>query len=60
MMKALKRLRVYADTSVFGGCFDKEFEVESRKFFEEVGEGRFVAVVSDITAIELEGAPQEV
>ena len=50
MIKAVKRLRVYADTSVFGGCFDKEFE----------GESRFVVVISDITAIELEGAPPEV
>jgi hypothetical protein len=56
----VKRLRVYADTSVFGGCFDAEFELESRRFFEEVREGRFLAVISDITAIELERAPQEV
>lgn len=26
-------LRVYADTSVFGGVFDAEFEEPSRKFF---------------------------
>ena len=25
-------LRVYADTSVFGGCFDPEFEEPSRRF----------------------------
>ena len=32
----VKKLRVYADTSVFGGCFDAEFAVESQKFFDEV------------------------
>jgi hypothetical protein len=29
-------LRVYADTSVFGGCFDPEFEKASEQFFHEV------------------------
>ena len=33
-MEGVRKLRVYADTSVFGGCFDPEFEVESRKFFD--------------------------
>jgi len=40
-----KQLRVYADTSVFGGCFDEEFSEESRKFFEEIKGGRFLLVV---------------
>ena len=26
-----KRLRVYLDTSVFGGCFDAEFDTESMR-----------------------------
>jgi hypothetical protein len=37
----MKRLRVYADTSVFGGCFDPEFEAASTAFFREVAAGRF-------------------
>jgi hypothetical protein len=40
---------VYADTSVFGGCFDPEFEAASWEFFREVREGRFVLIVSDLT-----------
>jgi len=32
----MKPLRVYVDTSVFGGCLDKEFDRASRKFFAEV------------------------
>jgi len=50
-------LRVYADTSVFGGCFDDEFRAESVRFFEEVLEARFVVVVSNVTLDELELAP---
>lgn len=53
-------LRVYADTSVFGGCFDDEFKTESVRFFEEVRQGRFIVVVSDVTLDELELAPDQV
>ncbi len=51
------RRRVYADTSVFGGCHDIEFEQPSRAFFEEVRQGRFVLVVSSLVEAELETAP---
>ena len=56
----MKRLRIYADTSVYGGCFDDEFAEPSRRFFEEVGAGRFVLVVSETVAYELRSAPPEV
>ena len=56
----MKRLRVYADTSVFGGCFDVEFEIASMGFFREVREGRFILVVSDLTVEELADAPERV
>ena len=55
-----KPLRVYADTSVFGGCLDDEFKDESLRFFDEVQEGKFVLVVSTITLDELELAPEPV
>ncbi|MGA9624340.1 MAG: type II toxin-antitoxin system VapC family toxin [Bryobacteraceae bacterium] len=55
-----RTLRVYADTSVFGGCFDDEFRAESVGFFEEVRAGRFVLVVSDVTLDELGLAPEPV
>ena len=57
-MSVVKALRVYADTSVFGGCFDEEFEVESLKFFDEVRHGRFLLVI--LTATELDRAPEQV
>lgn len=61
IMAAVKKLlRVYADTSVFGGCFANEFKTESVRFFEEVRQGRFVLVVSNVTLDELELAPDEV
>ncbi len=56
----MKRLRIYLDTSVFGGCFDPEFEVESNKLFEEIRFGRFALVLSTTTLRELEAAPENV
>ena len=38
-------IRVYADTSVYGGVFDDEFAKASRAFFDRVNEGRFQLVV---------------
>ncbi len=32
----MKRFCVYADTSVFGGCFDDEFADESKRFFAAI------------------------
>ena len=55
-----RTLRVYADTSVFGGCFDSQFMTESIRFFEEVRQGKFLLVVSNVTLDELELAPDPV
>ena len=59
-MKWMRRLRVYADTSVYGGCFDEEFKKASRAFFREVSGGRFGLVVSETVQRELAEAPEEV
>ncbi len=56
----MKVLRVYADTSVFGGCFDEEFETASRKLFDSINAGRFMLVVSEVTLFELSSAPEKV
>lgn len=53
-------LRVYADTSVFGGRFDPEFAGPSNEFFDAVRDGRIRLVLSDTTLAELQGAPQRV
>lgn len=49
--------RIYIDTSVFGGYFDKEFEKETRPFFERIFEKRITILVSEILELELYRAP---
>ncbi|HUT76585.1 MAG TPA: type II toxin-antitoxin system VapC family toxin [Polyangia bacterium] len=53
-------VRVYADTSVFGGVFDEGFSAASRAFFDAVRDGRFQLVVSVVLRDELEDAPPQV
>lgn len=53
-------LRIYADTSVFGGVFDEEFARPSRAFFEQVERGRFTLVTSPLVLRELQQAPSPV
>jgi len=55
-----KPIRVYADTSVFGGVFDEEFAGPSRAFFDLVQEGRFDLVLSTVVRDELDDAPSQV
>ena len=52
--------RVYIDTSVVGGQFDKEFSVDTVPFFEAVSKGLFVLIISDLLEAELLRAPQHV
>lgn len=56
----MKKIRVYADTSVFGGCYDDEFSRASRAFFDSVTRGQFRLVLSAVTAEELAAAPERV
>lgn len=50
-------IRVYADTSVFGGCFDPGFDAASTQFFQEVRAGRFALATSALVRTEIEPAP---
>lgn len=56
----MKKLRIYVDTSVIGGCFDPEFQLWSNGLVRDFREGRFGAVLSDITAAEVAPAPKAV
>ena len=56
----MKRLRLYADTSVFGGCFDDIFAESSRKLFDDVKRGKFILLLSETAVSELDNAPPEV
>lgn len=57
---AREPIRVYADTSVFGGAFDQQFMRASRTFFAQVDERRFRLVSSTLVADELRDAPERV
>jgi len=54
----MKRLRIYVDTSVFGGCFDDEFSTWSNALIDDFRVGRFRLIVSDVTAAEVSLAPK--
>lgn len=56
----MKPLRVFVDTSVFGGMFDVEFEEDTRVFFREVVSGRFSLAVSKQVYDEIVPAPEQV
>lgn len=56
----MKRLRVYVDTSVIGGCCDEEFSEESRVLMQMAREGKVTVLISDILVDELELAPAQV
>jgi predicted nucleic acid-binding protein len=56
----MKLFRVYADTSVFGGCFDEEFAEESKSFFDDIKTGKFILVISSTILRELNQAPAKV
>lgn len=49
--------RVYADTSVLGGCEDEEFREPSARLIKACAEGRMTLVVSELTLRELDAAP---
>lgn len=53
----VKKYKVYADTSVFGGCLDEEFTEESIDFFQQVKAGKFSLLLSPILLAELQRAP---
>ena len=56
----IRPIRVYADTSVFGGAFDAAFARSSGRFFDQVRCGRFRLVISTVLEDELAPAPEAV
>jgi predicted nucleic acid-binding protein len=49
--------RIYIDTSVLGGCFDREFATWSNALVRDFRAGRLIPVLSDVTAAEVQDAP---
>jgi len=56
----MKKLRVYVETSVVGGVFDKTFDWQSKPFWDAVKNGEITIIVSDLLRDELKGAPSHV
>ncbi|OGW33287.1 MAG: hypothetical protein A2X59_06690 [Nitrospirae bacterium GWC2_42_7] len=59
-MRRKKKLRIYIDTSVIGGCLDDEFKEWSQKLMNEFKIGLHVPVISSITQAEISKAPEPV
>jgi len=56
----MKRLYIYLDTSVLGGCFDAEFSEWSNSLIKDFLAGTFVPILSDVLAAEIQDAPEAV
>ncbi len=54
------KLRLYLDTSVFGGYFDKEFLAESRRVVDGFIHKKGILLASPVLLLELENAPNEI
>jgi hypothetical protein len=54
------RFRIYADTSVLGGCEDEEFAEHSVRLMEDFIRGEHILVLSVLTVQELASAPAAV
>ncbi len=52
-----KPQRFYFGTSVFGGLFDKEFNLPTQKLFDIVLSGEAICVFSNLTETELAKCP---
>ena len=56
----MHKIRVYVDTSVFGGTCDEQFAKPSQRFFGRVRSGQFVVLVSRMVLREIRSAPEKV
>ena len=60
MIRGMKKLRIYVDASVVGGCHDEEFQDESRALMQMAKKGEVQLLVSTLLATELDQAPEDV
>jgi len=56
----MKQQRIYIDTSIVGGFFDKIFEKETKLLFQRLENKEIIFVVSNLLREELKGAPKRV
>lgn len=53
----MDKLRIFSDTSVIGGCFDKEFELYSNIFIKSVISNSITLLISEVVIKELNQGP---
>lgn len=51
------KLRVYVDTSVFGGCEEPEFRDASTRLIDAFATGKMTAPISSLSLLEIERGP---
>lgn len=56
----IMKSRIYTDTSVLGGCEDKEFAEHSIRFMDSFARSDRILVLSSLTIQELAAAPANV
>jgi hypothetical protein len=56
----LKKLRLYLDTSVFGGVFDAGFDLDSKRIFDAAKRSKVIVLISELIMEELRLAPAHV
>lgn len=55
-----RSIKIYADTSVYGGVFDEEYTEASQAFFDLVRNGECTLCISEVVHQELSVAPEKV
>jgi predicted nucleic acid-binding protein len=53
-------MRLYLDTSVIGGYYDPEFSEWTKPLIDDILKQKHIAIISDITIMEILGAPSNV
>src|SRR5437762_10347966 len=56
----MKKLRIYVDTSVLGGCFEPEFAPWSNSLVADFRAGTFTPILSVLLETEVRRAPESV
>lgn len=56
----MKKLRLYLDTSVFGGVFDAGFDLDSKRIFDAAKRSKVIVLISELIMEELRFAPAHV
>ena len=60
MKEQIKRkLRIYIDTSIIGGFFEKEFDAPTQALFQRLEKGEVIFVVSNILTDEISEAKRQ-